>query len=518
MSVDVVFVGAGVNSLAAAFLLGRAGLSVAVLEANDEPGGAIRTADVTLPGFRHDLGAMNLGAFVRSPFYAEHHQELADHGFEAVVADQSFGSVFAAGEFLGIGTDRRANLDAIAEVAPGDAAAWRRWSEDFDACAPILGEILQSPAGSGGPLAHLSGRGVDIPEDVRQTLRGILVDSLRANLTRRFASDEVRVLVGAWGLHLDYAPDVAGGCWMPFLETNADERNGISIARGGSARLIEAMVGAVRSTGGELRTRAPVDRIVVRHGRAVGVRLVDGNEVGASRAVVASVTPPALARLTDGSLPAPAAAQARGWRFGPGTLVIHLALSGPVEWSASQDAGQSFYVHIGPSLDHLATVYEQGLAGTLAAEPFCVVAQPTVHDPSRAPGGRDVLWIMVRAVPAVIQGDVLDQITGPQWTDTAKDVFANRVVGLLERHAPGLGGRILARRVFAPPDLERLNPNLVDGDLNAGSMHLDQFYGERPFGDGSRSPLPGLYVCGAATWPGGGTQPTSGMLVADLLR
>jgi phytoene dehydrogenase-like protein len=198
-------------------------------------------------------------------------------------------------------------------------------------------------------------------------------------------------------------------------------------------------------------------------------------------------------------------------------MVIHLALSAPLRWLAGAAADDSFYVHIGPSLDHLATVYEQGLAGTLAREPFCVVAQPTRYDPHRAPDGQHVLWIMVRAVPAVIRGDVLERIEGPRWTESATEMFADRVLDVVETHAPGLRDLILARRVIAPPDLEAHNPNLVGGDLNAGSMHLAQFYGQRPFQGASRTPLPGLYLCGASTWPGGGANPGSGILVANEL-
>jgi phytoene dehydrogenase-like protein len=122
---------------------------------------------------------------------------------------------------------------------------------------------------------------------------------------------------------------------------------------------------------------------------------------------------------------------------------------------------------------------------------------------------------MVRAVPAEIRGDCVGKIQGSRWTDQVKTAFADRVVDFIEEHAPGFRDQILARTIHSPTDLERLNPNLVGGDLNAGSMHLDQFYGQRPFQGASRTPLPGLHLCGASTWPGGGTNPTSGILVAN---
>lgn len=327
----------------------------------------------------------------------------------------------------------------------------------------------------------------------------------------------MRALVAAWGLHPDYAPDIAGGCWYPFIETNVDQRQGIAIAKGGSGRVTQALADLIREAGGEVRTGASVEKVVIEKSRAVGVR-VEGGEIRAARAVVAGVTPAALLRLTGGQLPAPEAERARAWRHGTGTFVIHLALAGLPDWRAP-GARRSFYVHIGPSLDDLARAYQESQAGLLSAAPFCVVGQPTLYDPSRAPPGKHVLWIMVRCVPAVIKGDAAGQVAGRAWTDAVKDAFADRVLDLVERHAPGLRGKILARALHAPSDLEALNPNLVGGDINGGSCHLDQFYGQRPFARYARHrmPIEGLYLCGASTWPGPGASPGSGALVAQQL-
>jgi phytoene dehydrogenase-like protein len=365
-------------------------------------------------------------------------------------------------------------------------------------------------------LEYNFGNETDVPKQARQALRGILLDSLRHNLTARFQSDAVQALIAAWGLHLDYAPDITGGCWMPFLETNVDERRGISLVKGGSGRVIHALSRMVQETGGEVRTSTTVEKILFENGRAVGVKLADGESIRCSRSVIASVTPTALLKLADGQLPQPIANQAESWRYGPGTFVIHLALSQLPKWTA-EAARRSFYVHLGPSLDVLAAAYQQGMAGLLSSRPFCVVAQPTLYDRSRAPTGRHVLWVMVRAVPAVIRGDEAGKIAGTEWTDAVKDAFADRVLQLIEGHAPGFRDQILARTIHSPRDLEHLNPNLVGGDLNAGSMQLAQFYGQRPFQGATRSPLPGLHLCGASTWPGGGAYPASGILVANEL-
>ena len=161
---DALFIGAGINSLAAAYLLSKAGWRVVVLERNEHPGGAVRTMELTLPGFRHDIGAMNLSVLAHSPFFAEHGEAMAKHGVEFVTAEQSAGAISADGRFLGLTTDREANLRSIASFSPADAQAWKAWGADFDRCAPTLFQILGSPAAVGGPLEYLFGQGVSVPD------------------------------------------------------------------------------------------------------------------------------------------------------------------------------------------------------------------------------------------------------------------------------------------------------------------------------------------------------------------
>ena len=515
---EIIFIGAGINSLGAALVLAKEGWRVLVLERNCTPGGAVRTMELTLPGFRHDIGAMNLSLFANSPFYAEHREALAQMGLELIVAEHSFGSLAADGRFLGISTDLEANLRSIASFSKADAEGWTAWRADYDRCSPVLFQILGSPAVRSGPLELVFGRNGDLPPNVEASIRGILLDSLRANLGRRFQSDVVQALVAAWAMHLDYAPDVSGGCWMPFLETNGDERNGIPIARGGSGNMIRAMVELVRDNGGGIVTNQKVEQILVDNGRVVGVRLAGGRELRSSRGVVASVTPQALVKLTKGHLPEMVVEELNNYRYGPGTLMIHLALSSLPDWN-DEAARRSFYVHIGPSLDYIAAAYQEGMAGLLASEPFLVVGQPTIYDPSRAPAGKHVLWIMARGVPAVIRGDAAGTIEDRTWTPAAAEKIADRAIRQIARHAPGLPDRVLGMAVHTPLDLQELNPNLVNGDLNAGSLHLSQFYGNRPIAGYAdhEMPIPGLYMCGASTWPGGGASPGSGMLLARKL-
>ena len=199
-------------------------------------------------------------------------------------------------------------------------------------------------------------------------------------------------------------------------------------------------------------------------------------------------------------------------------MMIHLALSGLPDWTAGEELKRFAYVHLVPSLAAMAATYTEAMDGLLPQEPVLVVGQPTAIDSSRAPDGKHVLWVQVRALPATILGDAGGTIAATNW-DGAKDAYAARVLALLERYAPGLSGKILGRAVFSPLDLERDNPNLIGGDSISGSHHLDQNFLMRPLFGWSRyrTPVRGLYLCGASTWPGAGVNAASGFMLAKML-
>ena len=198
--------------------------------------------------------------------------------------------------------------------------------------------------------------------------------------------------------------------------------------------------------------------------------------------------------------------------------MIHLALDSLPDWRAGEALKRFAYVHVAPDLAMMARVYAEAASGLLPAEPVLVVGQPTAIDPSRAPAGKHMLWIQVRALPAEIRGDAAGAIAATTW-DAAKEPYAERALDLLETYAPGLRGKILGRAVLSPLDLERENPCLIGGDNLTGSHHLDQNFLFRPVAGYSRylTPVGKLYLCGAATWPGAGTGAGSGFLLAKTL-
>jgi len=266
-----------------------------------------------------------------------------------------------------------------------------------------------------------------------------------------------------------------------------------------------------------VRLGAPVKNVTMQNGAAKGVVLANGERIDAKRAVIANLHP----RVLFGDLvrdSSPATQRLAKFRPGPATMMIHLALSDLPAWSAGAELRQFAYVHLAPSLAAMAKAYTEALDGLLPAEPGLVVGQPTAIDPSRAPAGQHVLWVQVRVLPSQIRGDALGIIAGTQW-DVVKEVYANRVIDIIARYAPGFSASILARAVLSPADLERDNPNLVGGDSLGGSHHLDQNFLFRPtFGwSRYRTPVDRLYMVGASTWPGAGTGAGSGFMLAKSL-
>lgn len=282
--------------------------------------------------------------------------------------------------------------------------------------------------------------------------------------------------------------------------------------------MIEALAGLIRESGGEIRTNAEVARIITDDDEARSVELTSGERIDARRAVIANLTPTALyEQLLEGHhLPRRFQRMVENYKYGPGTMMVHLALKGRLNWKAGEDLHEFAYVHIPPYVDDLDRTYTQAVSGMLPDSPLLIVGQTSAVDPSRAPGDQQVLWIQVRALPSEIKGDAASQIEARDW-DEAKQPYADRVIEKLEAYAPGVKELILDRVVFSPKDLERHDPNLHGGDSISGSHHLRQNFIYRPFPGWStyRTPVEQLYMVGAATWPGAGVNAGSGYLAAQ---
>lgn len=514
---DAVFIGAGHNSLACACHLAMRGWKVAVYEQAPEPGGAVKSGEYTLPGFRHDWAAMNLSLFAGSSFHGENAAELASHGLAFTPTGNPFASVFPDGRWLGISNDVALTTARVRSFSQKDADAWSMLTQDFPDMAESIFGVLGSPmnlrafSSLGWKTWRKRGAGGTLD------LARFMMMSPRAWLDETFESEQVKATLAAWGMHLDFAPDIAGGAVFPYLEGMAGQAFGMVLGKGGADTMTRAMVNLIEARGGSVHCNVKVTGLKHAAGRAFGIILEDGKLIEAEKAVIANVSPSALAKLIGDANDAPHQKAMEAYQHAPGTMMIHLAMDALPDWIAPE-LKRFAYVHMAPSMDQMARTYAQAKAGLLPDEPVIVCGQPTVVDPSRAPAGKHILWLQARMVPGQIKGDAANTITDRNWQDAA-DPFANRALDILERYAPGTRGKIIGQKIVSPEMLEAENPNLVGGDQVCGSHHLHQHFMNRPargYGDGT-TPIKNLYHTGAAVWPGAGTGAGPGTLLAKKL-
>jgi phytoene dehydrogenase-like protein len=520
---DVVFVGSGINSLAGAALLARGGKRVLVLERNDYLGGAIRTEEITRPGFLHEVFASWHPLFVGSAAYAELGEELGARGLEYLHTELPTASLFPDGTSAFLTTSHDANVAEFERLAPGDGEAWRRVVAEFmpnaDLAFGVLGTELWSSAGAGlGVKAYrrLGRRGL-------VGFTGALLASCRDWVTETFASPQVHGLLAPWVLHTGVGPDAASSGFMTRVIAVAVELGGMPVPRGGGVRLVEALAGIVGDAGGACQTGREVERILVRDGRAAGVALAGGETVEAAEAVVANVTPTQLYGhlLAVDQVPVAAAEAARRFRYGRAGMQIHMALSEPPRWAGDERLGGTAIVHLTPGLDGVSRAVNEAERGLLPAEATIVCGQPTTVDPSRAPDGASILWIQLQELPARVLGDAAGELDvgDGAWTEDLRERYADRIQARLALQIENLDSALQARVVLSPADIEAANVNMVGGDIYSGSCSLDQnlVWRPRPELPGHATAVARLYHIGASTHPGPGLGAGSGTLVAQHL-
>jgi phytoene dehydrogenase-like protein len=522
-SFDAVFVGSGINSLVGAAVLAKAGWKVCVLERNSWIGGAIRSANVTVPGFVHDLYSAWHPLFAGSEAYRLLRGDLTARGLEYLNTDYPTGTLFPDGTAAFLSTAQTLNEQEFEKLAPGDGAAWAQvlsgLSGRIGLAFGILGTELWSWDGIALGAKALRGQGI---QGLLEFGQGALSTS-RKWLTTTFASPKVHGLLAPWVLHMGLGPESAGSGFMNEVISVALQLGGMPVPRGGGSRLAEALSRLIRDLGGSVETDAHVSSIDVANGRATGVRS-RGQAVSARRAVVCNVTPQQLyLHLLGGSTVPPALRRrAESFQYGRADMQIHLALSEPPHWPNGDPRFlRTAIVHVNDGMDGVSRAVNEADRELLPADPTVVVGQPLAVDPSRAPEGRWIFWLQLQELPSRPKGDAAGEIdTGDgSWTESLRERYADRVVAKLGRQIPNLESSILKRVVLSPADLEADNINLVGGDPYAGSCAADQFFLMRPLPGtrGHRTHIAGLYHIGASTHPGAGLHGTSGLLVAKHL-
>jgi phytoene dehydrogenase-like protein len=506
---DAIAIGSGINSLVAGALLARAGWRVCVLERNDWLGGAIRTAEITEPGFVHEVFASWHPLFTGSAAYAELKDELERRGVEYLHTDLPTGTLYPDGDARFLTMSHEQNVESL---GPG----WERTVAEFmpnaDLAFGVLGTELWSRDGAKlgwKAFRRLGARGL-------VEFTGHVLVSCRDWVRETFEDDKAWGVFAPWVLHTGLGPDAASSGFMAQVIGVALELGGMPVPRGGGVKLVEALAGMIEDAGGTCETGKEAERVVVERGTAVGV-VAAGETIEATRAVLANVTPQAL----YGRLLGREVEEAKRFRFGRAEMQIHFALSEPPRWQGDERLARTAIVHLTPGLDGVSRAVNEAERGLLPAEATVVVGQPMAVDPSRAPEGNWIFWIQLQEIPSEPKGDAAGEIDmSDGWTETAREAYADRIQARIAAHAPGFDATVLRRVVYSPVDIERELPNMVGGDIYAGSCALDQnlLWRPRPGLPGHKTDVNRLWHIGASTHPGPGLGAGSGTLVAKRLR
>jgi len=500
-SADAVVVGAGPNGLVAANALVDAGWDVVLLEANDVAGGAVRSAEVTVDGYLSDLFSAFYPLAAASPVIKG--LDLDAHGLTWVRAPAVLSHALTDGRSATLWTDVDRTAASLESFAPGDGDAWRdlaaHWQQVRDPLLDALFTPFPPVAAATRLLRRLGAAGT-------LDLARLGVLPVRRLGEERFAGDGGRLLLTGNAMHSDVAPDGAGSGIFGWLLAMLGQDVGFPVPRGGAQRLADSLVRRFQAGGGLLRTSAPVEGIVVAGGRAAGVRLADGSEVRARRAVLADVSAPVLYRDLVGlqHLPDRLGRDLDRFQWDNPTVKVNWALDRPVPWR-SEDARSAGTVHLGVDLDGFVDFAADLSVRRVPRQPFVLFGQMTTADPTRSPAGTESAWAYTH-VPE-----------GPQWTSERVAEHAARVEAAVEAVAPGFGATVIGRDVQSPADLEDADANLVGGAINGGtaSVHQQLFLRPTPGTGRPETPLDGLFLASASAHPGGGVHGACGWNAAQ---
>src|SRR5579863_738032 len=460
-------IGSGPNGLAAAIVLAQAGLHVEVFEAEAEPGGAVRTLPLTLPGFRHDFGSAVYPFAAGSPFFSK--LPLANHGLEWIHGEAPLAHPFDDGSAVVL----ERNLEQAERALGADGKIWRGLMQ------PAADDWMEFAQDTLGPLLHMPHHPLRMARfgmSVFQSANGFAKSHFAGSRTRAIFAG----LAGHSFLSLDQPLSATVG-WMFGITIHAV---GWPIPRGGAQAITQALVGYLKTLGGTLHTSCRIDSGALRE-------LESSNEL-----VLFDTAPRQLIQIAGERLSAKYKSELDRFQRAPGAFKIDYALSQPVPWRAA-DCHRAITVHLGGSFEDIARAEYEVAHGREAERPFVLIAQPTLYDSSRAPDGKHVLW----AYCHVPNGSTFD--------------MTDRIEAQIERFAPGFRDCVLERHVSTPAALESMDANLLGGDISGGAMTLRQMF-FRPTSSEYATGAPKLYLCSASTPPGGGVHGMCGYHAARL--
>ena len=463
MSLKACVIGAGPNGLAAAIVLAQAGLQVDVLEAESTPGGAARTLELTLPGFRHDFGSAVFPLGAGSPFFSS--LPLSHHGLEWIHSPAALAHPFDDGTAVLLQRDLKETRDSLG----ADGAAWDKLMRPFvERWSEFAPQILR-PVSFAPRHPWLMAR------------FGMVALQCAQAVARRFRDPRTRALFAGLAAHSFLGLDEPLSAAFAIMMAVPAHAVGWPIPRGGAQAITNALCGFLSTFASNVSTSSRVQSLAALPNYDL---------------LLCDLTPRQFVKVAGNRLSESYQRRLQSYRYGAGVFKVDYALSAPIPWNAP-DCLRAATVHLGGSFEEIAASEKAVRNGQHADHPFVLLAQPSLFDSSRAPGGKQTAWAYCH-VPNGSKVDMLEKLENQ-----------------IERFAPGFRDCILARRVFSPADLESMDANLVGGDIGGGVMDIRQFL-FRPTSRHYATSARDVYICSSSTPPGGGVHGMCGFHAAKM--
>jgi phytoene dehydrogenase-like protein len=521
---DAVIIGGGHNGLVTAAYLARAGRKVLVLERRHLLGGASVTEELW-PGYKVSAAAY-LCSLMQERIIRE--LDLPRYGYHVYAKDPAFFTPFPDGTHFTMWQDQKKTCEEIAKFSRKDAEAYPKYEEFVERLAQFAERMLLTTPPNFtrtgmGDLAGLGKLGWDLlrmPDDERVGHVKIFTQSVAEFLEPWFESEQLKVTLATDGvIGTNGGPRSPGTAYvlLHHVMGKVDGHRGLwGFVRGGMGAVSEAIAGAARAAGVTIRTSAPVERVLIKDKRAVGVVLAGGEEI-LSRAVISNADPKRtfLGLVGEANLEPEFAQSVRQIAMKGCSMKINLALDGLPNFRALPGSGlmphHKTTMHICPSMDYVEHAWDDAKYGRPSERPLIEMTIPTTYDDSLAPPGKHVMGIFLQYAPY--------DLRGAGWKDV-KEKYADHVMDLIEEYAPGFKSLVVYRQVLSPLDLEEIY-GLTGGNIFHGEMSLGQLFFMRPVPGWARykTPVPALYLCGSGTHPGGGVMGAPGYNAArEILR
>ena len=527
-SYDAIVIGAGHNGLTCACYLARYGLKVLVIEKYHSIGGMTITEEITLPGFLSDVHAFGYQLANLSPVPIE--LNLGNYGFELIKPEISYSHIFPDGGYITMYRDILKTVKSIEKYSNKDAKTWTKLFETYKKeKKDIISSINSSPQLLSSQIKKME---KSVSEKILLNKFRSNIQSMRSWGNEYFESEEIRVLFGTFAAFVGLSPDDAGGGSFSYLFSSIIQDEGNNIVRGGFINLPLALAKYLKTNGGSIITNSGVEKIIIKNGRAIGVRLENGKIIGVKKVVASSTNPYTLIinHIGEENIDPIIVKQIKKIEWGDSIFAIYIALESPIKSKTNSKVTYSPQLHLSPpSVEYLSKIFYECRSGKLPSEPLPIMSNDSMVDESRTPKGKHLLKFLVLSVPYKVEHYLNNDKKNERniyladtknWSDF-KEKYADSILTMIaENYLPNLKKETIKRVVFSPLDFENRPTNTRFGTLSCGAVTPYQLSNMRPIPELSNYKIPSIqnvYLCGFGSHPGPGVSMAPGRNAAHVI-